>query len=393
MTRIALGGISLLTPLTGIGQYTRHLAQGLLNEGVEVELFLGHQWVSATTEFLQQPISGASTNPLIRRAWNKFKRHIPGARYTLHSLRQQTFTKGLLQQKDSPTELYHEPNFIPWATNHPKVISVHDLSWIRYPETHPADRVRWLNQALPQAINDAQKIIVVSDFVKQEIIDVFGSSYEKKITRVYNGVDESYQPYQARLHALNLERYQLKEKSYFLALGTLEPRKNLQTILEAYALLSSSIQAQYPLVLAGTRGWLNETLDKALKDLPAEHIKILGYVPQNDLPAITAGAKALLYASKYEGFGLPPLEAMASGTPVISSNAKAMVEVIAQAGFLLDPQDPHAFKEAMQTVIENRDLEHEMQTTGLARAQEFSWTRCARETLACYQDVLKTSVF
>ena len=191
------------------------------------------------------------------------------------------------------------------------------------------------------------------------------------------------------MHRAHLSHYELKEKGYFLALGTLEPRKNLQTLLEAYSLLPSSIQEKYPLVLVGARGWLNDSLDKAIKKIPSQYLKIMGYVPQADLPSITAGAKALLYASKYEGFGLPPLEAMACGTPVISSNAEAMTEVVGNAGYLLDPNYPLAFKEAMIHIIEDEQQAIKMKHQGLERAQQFSWKRCARETLACYEMVLK----
>lgn len=389
MTRIALGGISLLTPLTGIGQYTSHLAQGLINHGVDVDLFLGHQWIKGSRYHPQKIADAPPANPLIQRAWQKLKRQIPGARQTLHHLRQKSFTKGLLKHSKHPIDVYHEPNFIPWHAECPTVITVHDLSWIRHPETHPQDRVAWLNQAIPNALERANQIIVVSDFVKEEILREFGGSYEKKVRRIYNGVSAEFRPYQAQLDQIHLQKYQLLAKSYFLALGTLEPRKNLQTILKAYSLLPQALQQQFPLVLAGARGWLNESLDQALQMIPKESLRVLGYVPQSDLPAITAGATALLYASKYEGFGLPPLEAMASGTPVISSNAKAMSEVIQEAGYLIDPDDVTGFQAAMEELINDGAKYSLLQTQGLKRASAFSWNTCAQETLTCYQDLIK----
>lgn len=388
MTRIALGGISLLSPLTGIGQYTSHLTQGLLQEGVAVDLFLGQSWQSANISELQQLSANKPQHSFFRRALNKIKRQIPGARQTLHSLRQQSFTKGLQKIQDPAVDLYHEPNFIPWVCDRPTVITIHDLSWIRYPETHPHDRVAWLNESILGAIDCAAHIITVSDFVTQEILDVFGDYLKPKITRVYNGVHDSYQIYDAKLHQHFLDQYQLTAHQYFLALGTLEPRKNLATVVRAYAQLPPSIQTRYPLVIAGHRGWLNQELDAALQHVPKGCVRLLDYLPQAALPAITAGASALVYASHYEGFGLPPLEAMASGVPVISSNAKAMQEIVGSAGLIVDTQDVAGFTQAMQTIVEDFQQAQYYRSAGLKRAQDFSWQRCAIETLACYQTVL-----
>lgn len=388
MTRIALGGISLLSPLTGIGQYTSHLTQGLLQEGVAVDLFLGQSWQSANLEQLQLLPEAPIKPSLLRRAVNKLKRQIPGARQTLHGLRQQSFTRGIQKIQDPQIDLYHEPNFIPWVCDRPTVITIHDLSWIRYPETHPHDRVTWLNESIVGAIERAAHIITISDFVTQEITDVFGEHLRPKITRVYNGVHDSYQVYDASLHQTFLDTYQLTAKHYFLALGTLEPRKNLSTVVRSYARLPQQIQTRYPLVIAGHRGWLNQELDAALKQVPKEYILLLDYLPQAAVPAVMAGATALVYASHYEGFGLPPLEAMASGVPVISSNAQAMQEIVGEAGMIIDTQDIDGFTQAMQSITEHPQQAQHYREAGLERAKHFSWQQCAQETLACYQQIL-----
>jgi glycosyltransferase involved in cell wall biosynthesis len=390
MTRIAIGGISLLSPLTGIGQYTSHLTQGLLQEGVAVDLFLGHEWQSANPELFQRLNQESPTPSLFRRGFNKIKRQIPGARQTLHSMRQQSFTQGIQKIRDPSIDLYHEPNFIPWECDKPTVITIHDLSWIRHPETHPHDRVEWLNQHILRAIDRADQIITISDFVTKEIKDVFGEHLSSKITRIYNGVSEVYQTYDPKLHQQTLNNYGLEKNQYFLALGTLEPRKNLATIVHSYARLPQSIQSRFPLVIAGHRGWLNHELDQALTLVPQQHIRLLGYLPQHGVPAITAGASALVYASHYEGFGLPPLEAMACGVPVISSNASAMKEVVGEAGMIIDTQDIEGFTSAMQVIVENHQKAQHYREAGLKRAQDFSWERCAHETLACYQTILNS---
>lgn len=388
MTRIALGGISLLTPLTGIGQYTSHLASELTKLNYDVELFLGHRWHAANPEFLKSSISPSIKLSLMARAWNKLKRQIPGARQTLHGLRQKTFTKGIGQFKHPAISLYHEPNFIPWETDLPTIATIHDLSWIRYPATHPADRVDWLNRALPKTLKTADHIVVVSDFVKQELLDVFGSALATKITRVYNGVSEEFHPRNEAQIQATLQHYQLQHRSYLLAVGTLEPRKNLSTILYAYAKLPTTIKDHFPLVLAGHRGWLNEELDQSIQAIDPRHIRLLGYVPQADLPLITAGAKAMIYGSRYEGFGLPTIEAMASGTPVISSSAKALKEVVGQAAQIVDPDDASGFQMAMQALIEDEVLCERYRQLGLERATQFNWANTAKETAQLYQAVL-----
>jgi alpha-1,3-rhamnosyl/mannosyltransferase len=146
---------------------------------------------------------------------------------------------------------------------------------------------------------------------------------------------------------------------------------------------------QYPLVIAGHRGWLNHDLNQALTSVPKEYVRLLGYLPQQAVPAITAGAKALVYASHYEGFGLPPLEAMACGVPVISSNAQAMQEVIEDAGIIIDTQDVEGFTKAMRQILEDDQLAHHYKLAGLRRANDFSWKKCAQQTYGIYESLLK----
>lgn len=384
MTRIALGGISLLTPLTGIGQYTSHLAQGLLNQGVNIELFMGHEWVTATPNFLQRPHTGQISASLMKRAWNKFKRHIPGARSTLHTFRQRTFTKGLLTEKRIGIDLYHEPNFIPWDCDIPTITTIHDLSWIRHPETHPIERVRWLNASIDKAISKAHKIIVVSNFIKDELHAVFGQDAYNKTSVIYNGISPEFRPYIPDLDNPVLREFQLQPQSFFLALGTLEPRKNLSIIIQAHKRLPKKIQEKYPLVLVGDQGWLANHLQQEL----SSNIRYLGYVPQNQLISLLAGTQALVYGSIYEGFGLPIVEAMACGTPVITSTAAALKEVANNAAIHISPNDQEGFQHAMLEIIKNQTLREQLIQLGLSRSRLFSWEKNALETLNLYHTIL-----
>lgn len=382
--RIAIGGISLLGPLTGIGQYTLHLSQELSKLDHDVNVFLGNDW----RDIALKPEAKHTSAPLslIGRALRKIKANVPGARSSLHQIRQKKFTKGVLQKKP-PFDVYHEPNFIPWNCDVPTIITIHDLSWIRYPETHPSDRIKWLNDSLPKSIDKAKKIIVVSDFVKHEILDVFGSAYQEKICTVYNGVSNDFYQVSNEKTTRLLNTYDLRFKKYILAVGTIEPRKNLSTVILAYSKLNPSIQRNYPLVIVGKRGWLNEELDKLINSIPAENLRFTGYIPQEDLPAIYTGAMMLLYPSIYEGFGLPTIEAMSCGTPVITSTADALVEVVNGAAKTIDPYATDEWQHAIQELIECPTLQEKLSLQGKKRAADFRWDKCAKETLNVYQSI------
>jgi alpha-1,3-rhamnosyl/mannosyltransferase len=382
--RIAIGGISLLGPLTGIGQYTLHLSQELCKLDHDVNVFLGNNWrdiaIKAETKSSSEQIS------LIGRALRKIKANIPGARSSLHQIRQKKFTKGILQKKPF-FDLYHEPNFIPWNCDIPTIITIHDLSWIRYPETHPSDRVKWLNDSLPKSIDKSEKIIVVSDFVKREMLEVFGNMYQEKICTVYNGVSNDFHQTSKEETVCLLNTYGLQYKSYILAVGTIEPRKNLSTAILAYSRLKPNMQRNYPLVIVGKRGWLNDELDKLINSIPAENLRFTGYIPQQDLPAIYTGATMMLYPSIYEGFGLPTIEAMSCGTPVITSTADAIVEVVNGAAKTINPYATNEWQYAIEELIECPKLQEQLSFQGRKRAADFRWDKCAKETLNVYQSI------
>lgn len=383
--RIALGGISLLTPLTGIGQYTWQLSQELHKLDLEVELFLGHKW-SNLQAFESSSATPDNFRSFTRRALQKVKRYIPISRQNFHQVRQNIFTKAM--PKDPRPMLYHEPNFVPWNSDIPTIITIHDLSWIRHPQTHPKDRVNWLEKAIPQALDSAAGIITVSDFVKNEIIEVFGKRYAHKIQRIYNGVNDEFKFIQDKAANSLLEKLHIKPRQYLLAVGTIEPRKNLSVVLQAFSQLPKTIQKQYPLLIAGHRGWLNKDLDSLLKKIPSQSIHFLGYVPQNDLPQLYANAFLMLYPSIYEGFGLPTIEAMASSCPVITSSALALQEVTGTAAIHLDPHDDQLWKSTIMELIENPRMRDAMVQRSLEQSSHFNWRTCGLETLNFYQNTL-----
>jgi glycosyltransferase involved in cell wall biosynthesis len=177
---------------------------------------------------------------------------------------------------------------------------------------------------------------------------------------------------------------------YLLYVGTIEPRKNLPTLLQAYRILLDRMGHAPTLVIAGRKGWLHSPVFRRVTELDlGGQVQFTDWIEQADLPALFSGATAFVYPSLYEGFGLPPLEAMACGTPVICSNASALPEVVGEGGLLVDPRDAGALARAMEQVLTDTSLRADLSARGLAQASKFSWERTARETLAVYDRVAR----
>ena len=204
------------------------------------------------------------------------------------------------------------------------------------------------------------------------------------------GCDPRFQPV-ADKAALKSVRRRLKlDDAYILHVGTIEPRKNLSTLVRAYARLRREHRLTPELVLAGEPGWMYQPTVRLVEELGLRNsVHFIGRVPAAELPAVYSAADLLVFPSLYEGFGLPPLEAMTCGTPVVASNVSSLPEVVGDAGLLVDPRDETALAEAMFRALTDTDLRQQMRERGLQRAKGFSWERCARETLAVYAEAIK----
>jgi glycosyltransferase involved in cell wall biosynthesis len=186
-----------------------------------------------------------------------------------------------------------------------------------------------------------------------------------------------------------LSSHGLLHGQYLLAVGTLEPRKNLQVALQAFMQLPAALRQRYPLVIVGMKGWHTSALQEQLAPLVrAGEVRQLGYLSRDDLATIIAGALTLIYPSIYEGFGLPPLEAMACGVPVITSKVSSLPEVVGNTGLLIDPHDAEALAQAIQTLVLDADLRRDLSLKALARSREFTWDRCMAQTVDAYRHVL-----
>ncbi|MDD5478448.1 MAG: glycosyltransferase family 1 protein [Rhodoferax sp.] len=286
--------------------------------------------------------------------------------------------------------LYHEPNYVPMPFDGPLVLTICDMSCFDHPDTHPIERVRLMQREMPRALDRADHIVVISESSGHALQRWFDIPSEK-ITTTYLAADARFRPHNPAELVVPLAELKLVAGSYILCVGTLEPRKNLTTLFTAFAGLPAALRQRYPLVVAGMSGWNTQQLMQSAQVLIDKgELRLLGYVPDALIPPLYAGAAALCYPSRYEGFGLPALEAMASGVPVLTSNQTSLPEVVGDAGLMVNPDDVSAMRDSLQLMLEDRVFAQALGTKGLARAQSFSWERCARETVDVYKQVMRS---
>jgi glycosyltransferase involved in cell wall biosynthesis len=263
-----------------------------------------------------------------------------------------------------------------------KVVTVYDFVWLRFPETMKASNL-WLHRfTAERAIRNCDRMIAISRSTGSDVTHFLGIPSER-IRLVYPGISEAYKlqdPVSAATQFAN--KFNIPPR-YMAAVGTIEPRKNLGLLVRALKLLKQNGRLNCPLVIAGTKGWKNSLLNQQIQDarLSENDIKFLGYVPDEDLPLFYAGAQVFLFPSLYEGFGIPPLEAMACGTPVIASDAQPMPEVLGDAAILEPPCSPERFAEAISSVLTDARLRCSMRERGQQRVREFSWKQSTRQLL------------
>jgi alpha-1,3-rhamnosyl/mannosyltransferase len=391
---IILGAEALQGPMTGIGNYTAELLRGLRSapEIGSVRCFANFQWLADPLALPDAAPPLPSAPPglpaLARRKAiglaRRIVRTVPGAR-TLARRQRDRLTVEMLNR--SGAGLYHEPNFVLRPFDGPSIATIHDLSIYLHPEYHPADRVEYMTTHLPDTFRRASRLITVSETVRQEVIARLGIAPER-VTAIHNGVGPDYHPRGAAELVPALAPLGLAPGGYLLAVGTLEPRKNFEGLLDAFEALPAVLQRRFPLTLAGGHGWRNEALVARLERLGRQGaVRSLGYVPAGILPALYAGARAFAFPSFYEGFGLPALEAAASGVPVLSSAGSAMAEVLGAEAVLVDPRNGRALAEGLQRVLEDEALQASARAAAAGFADRFSWQRCVDRTVALYREV------
>lgn len=369
-------------PLTGIGRYTFELAREL-KQAPQVErlrFFSGHGFVE------ELPGSGRSAKTLSSFS-SSFRRAIlkSAAAVEMYRLASPLIKRQVLRGYSD--HVFHGPNFYLPPFGGASVCTFHDLSIFTWAHCHPPERVKYMRKEIERTLKRADMLITDSEFTRLEVASYFNWPLDR-IRAVPLASSPDFRPRAPDALAAVLGKYKLRPQGYSLYAGTIEPRKNLDALLDAYALLPQPVRRQWPLVLAGYRGWhsgqLHARIDRAVAEGWAHY---LGFVEADELPVIYSGARLFVFPSLYEGFGLPVLEAMASGIPVVCSDSSTLPEVAGEAAAMCAPQDVHALSQLIAAGLEDEAWRGQARESGLRRAASFSWRRCAEQTAAVYREV------
>ncbi len=379
MMRILVNAIPLTGLLTGISRYVRQLYQEIETfPDVEVFYFDGKRVHSRMPD-------QAAPEKWIRDTATIWKLPVPVV-FTIRSLFWLKYEWMLRRVcRSGRFDLYHETGFLPAALEEiPTVYTMHDLSLSRYRHTHPLERV-WFNEVFfPRRIRYAAHLLTVSQFVRSEIIEALHLP-ATRITAIHHAPAPLFQPRSAEGIRMVRERFGISG-DYLLFVGSLEPRKNLHLLIQA--LRNSSVRPM--LVLAGWEGWGDKGWLQSVAGSELEkRIVLTGYVDDETLACLYSGAAAFVYPSLYEGFGLPILEAMACGCPVICSRAASMPEVAGDAALLIDPADADDLKASIERLMPDEVLRNRMRERGFARVREFSWRKAAECTVEVFRRVIE----
>ena len=285
-------------------------------------------------------------------------------------------------------DLYHETNYAPFPFRGATVVTVYDLSFFYYPETHPKERVKFYDRYFFPRLEKVSHFAAISESVKREMVKDLGIASDR-ITVTPLGLDAQYVPAPAEKIPGVLSKYGLTSGGYIISVGTKEPRKNLKRLLAAYAAMPDALRRRFPLAVVGGAGWLLDDWVQLLSQWGlTNQVRTLGYVPQEHLPILYSGAALMAYPSLYEGFGLPPLEAMGCGCPVLTSNVSSLPEVVGNAACVVDPLNVEGMSAALVRILEDSIERNRLRSLGLERAKHFHWDRCARLTFSAYEKAL-----
>lgn len=349
---------ALVPPPTGIGVYTRSLLESLARGGT------GHY-----VGWSHKPVRGAE-------ALEDLGVELETQWAPLGFLWQQLRVPRRLQRED--VDVFWSPLMtLPWSLPVPGVVTVHDLTVLSHPRMHTAKVRLTILPLLRRTLRQAAAVVAISQATAEDV-QRYCPEVKERLEVVYNGVDGLFRPGTPEEIAATRREIGCPGGYLFYA-GTLEPRKNVGAILDAWEALRREKPETPPLVLAGAPGWRNEELMERIGGLEGRGLQNLGRVPRQRLLRLYQGASVFIYPSHYEGFGLPPLEAMACGVPVVTSNVSSLPEVVGDAGLQVPPGSPQALAEAVGGILENPGLRRRLQAAGPRRARRFSWDRAARE--------------
>ncbi len=381
--RIGIDVTAAVTQGGGIGRYTRELVKAL----VQSECSGDYDYVF----FTARPDRDLPVSDPLPRGDNITYRQAPVSQAWLYRLWHRLRIPVPIQVTTGKLDLFHSPDFVLPAVLGPipKLLTVHDLSFIRYPEAFTPALVRYLNQAVPRSIERASCILADSKATKKDLIDYWQVPAEK-VSVLYSGVSNSFKPItdKRKLKETRI-KYSLGDEPYILGVGTLQPRKNYSLLVRAF----KKIAQQYPhnLFIAGGKGWLYEEMMTEVDQLGLNHrVRFLGFVADDDLPGLYSQAALFVFPSLYEGFGLPLLEAMACGVPVITSNASSLPEVVGDAAVTLPPENMEAWSETILALMADSSRRTALVVAGFLQARRFTWNRAAKQLMSVYEELLHT---
>lgn len=383
--RIGIDYTSAVRQQAGIGRYTRNLIRAL------AELDSDNQYILLVA-------SGGISRGRLRNglaAWpeNFRTRSVPISDRWLNILWQRFRLPVPVQWVTGRLDLFHSPDFVlPPVGRTPAILTVHDLSFLRVPHCFLPEFRQYLETAVARAVRRAQRILADSENTRQDLIELLAVEPEQ-VCVLYPGVEPCFRPVEdtSVLERVRV-RYNLPHR-FILGLGTLQPRKNFDGLIQAFAQLLAARGhepevADVYLVIVGDRGWLYEEVLALPKRLGLqEKVHMAGFVNDTDLPALYTLAEILAFPSWYEGFGLPVLEAMACGTPVVAANNSSLPEVMGEAGLLVDAGDSQAWAEALARLLTDKNLQDRLVAAGRERARRFTWVESAQRLLAVYRSL------
>ena len=377
--RIAIDYTAAVRQGGGIGRYTRGLVHALARMPLHDEFVLF--------------VAGRGTDPDVQSPAFRTRNIAIDERYTNILWHRAGLPFPRVDWFTGPLDIFHSPNFVlPPVGAARTVLTIHDLSFLRVPHCAEPSLRAYLSRVVPGAVSRADRVLADSFNTKEDVVDLLGVP-ASKVDVVPAGVEGRFSPL-GNDPALETVRrkYALGDGPFVLSVGTLEPRKNFSGLLEAYALMKQKHHLPHRLVIAGGRGWLYEGIfDTARRLQLGDDVVFAGFIDDADLPALYNLADLFAFPTLYEGFGLPVLEAMACGTPVVTANNSCMPELVGDAALTLDADDTESLAYAMAMVLHDEVLRESLVERGLLRAELFGWPAAAEKLLAAYDRLVEGS--
>lgn len=356
----------------GIGRYVRELIHALMRIDQETDYRLFVAGATALDQHIPPNFTWKTTriSPVnLARLWHRLRLPLPVELFT------------------GKADLFHATDFVLPPTRAKSLLTVHDLSFVKVPETASPSLKRYLDSVVPKSIARAHHILADSQATKDDITDIYGTSSEK-ITVLYSGVDVRFTRDTSKGETIRRKYGLPSSRPYILSVGTVQPRKNYTRLIDSLAQLRSGGH-DVCLVIAGGKGWLDDPIYTGIQSSGmTDYVHMIGFADDADLPGLYSNAICTAFPSLYEGFGLPILESMACGTPVLTSNVSSLPEVAGDAALVTDPYDIDALTAGLERLIADPQLRDMLITRGYERVRHFTWERAAHQLMSIYQRMI-----